>query len=43
MTNQEEHITSEEARGGSKDHVVRYVLGISLVLVVIGMLVVLVL
>ncbi|MEQ6335143.1 hypothetical protein [Sphingobium sp. MK2] len=41
MTDQEERITSEDARSGSKNHVVRYVLGISLALVVIGMLVVL--
>ncbi|MEG8219165.1 hypothetical protein OSJ57_00840 [Sphingomonas sp. HH69] len=41
MADTEEHITTDEARGGSKEHVVRYVLGISLGLVVIGMLVVL--
>ncbi|AOF97596.1 hypothetical protein [Sphingobium sp. RAC03] len=41
MTDKEEHITTEEARGGSSEHVVRYVLGISLGLAVIAMLAVL--
>ena len=31
------HITTDEARGGSTPHIVRYVLGISLALVIIGL------
>jgi hypothetical protein len=35
------HISTEDARAGSTPHIVRYVLGISLALVVIAMLLVL--
>lgn len=31
------HITTEEARAGSTPHIVRYVLGISLTLTIIGL------
>jgi hypothetical protein len=31
------HITTEEARAGSTPHIVRYVLGISLTLAIIGL------
>lgn len=41
MAEPEQHITTEEARGGSTEHVVRYVLGISLALAVLVMLLVL--
>ena len=37
---EEEHIAAEKARAGSTPHVVRYVLGISLILAIIAMLVV---
>ncbi len=40
MAEQERHIAKEKARAGSTEHVVRYVLGISLALAVIVMLVV---
>jgi hypothetical protein len=40
MAEQEEHIATEDARAGSTPHIVRYVLGISLILAVIAMLVV---
>ncbi|CCW20058.1 hypothetical protein EBBID32_44290 [Sphingobium indicum BiD32] len=41
MVDPEQHITTDDARGGSTEHVVRYVLGISLALAVIAMLFVL--
>lgn len=41
MADQEQHISTEKARGGSTEHVGRYVLGISLVLAVLVMLFVL--
>jgi hypothetical protein len=34
---EETHVTTEEARAGSTPHVVRYVLGISLLLSVVGL------
>jgi hypothetical protein len=41
MADQEEHIATDQVRAGSTPHVVRYVLGISLTLVVVAMLLVL--
>lgn len=41
MVEHEQHITTEDARSGSTPHIVRYVLGISLLLAIIVMLVVL--
>ena len=41
MTDEEQHISTQDARGGATPHVVRYVLGISLALAVIVMLLVL--
>lgn len=41
MVDQEKHVATEKARGGSTENVVRYVLGISLALAVIVMLLVL--
>ncbi len=41
MQDDEQHIVTEDARSGSTPHIVRYILGISLPLVVIGMLIVL--
>lgn len=41
MAEQDQHITTEEARAGSTPHIVRYVLGISLLLAVIVMVAVL--
>lgn len=41
MADQEQHIPTEKARGGSTEHVGRYVLGISLVLAILVMLFVL--
>jgi hypothetical protein len=38
MVDHEQHIATDKARAGSKEHVVRYVLGISLALAVIAML-----
>ncbi|HUD94193.1 hypothetical protein [Sphingobium sp.] len=38
MVDHEQHITAERASAGSKEHVVRYVLAISLALIVIVML-----
>ncbi|WP_268934739.1 hypothetical protein [Sphingobium sp. CAP-1] len=38
MAEQEQHIATDDARGGSTPHIVRYVLGISLALAVIAML-----
>lgn len=38
MVDHEQHITTDNARGGSAEHVVRYVLAISLALAVIVML-----
>ena len=40
MVEQEQHIATEKARAGSTPHVVRYVLGISLTLVIIVMIVI---
>ena len=40
MVEQEEHVTTDEARAGTTPHIVRYVLGISLALAVIAMLLV---
>jgi len=34
---EEVHISTNEARGGSTPHIVRYVLGISLVLVIVAL------
>lgn len=41
MADEEQHISTQDARGGAMPHVVRYVLGISLALAVIVMLLVL--
>lgn len=41
MADHEQHIATEKARAGSTPHIVRYVLGISLILAVIAMLLVL--
>lgn len=41
MVDHEQHITAQRARAGSNEHVVRYVLAISLALAVIAMLVLL--
>jgi len=41
MADEEQHISTQDARGCATPHVVRYVLGISLALVVIVMLLVL--
>jgi len=41
MAEEERHIATEDARSGSTPHIVRYILGISLPLVIIGMLIVL--
>ncbi|MDO7834900.1 hypothetical protein Q4610_07550 [Sphingobium sp. HBC34] len=41
MADQEKHIATDDARGGSTPHIVRYILGISLALAVIAMLLVL--
>lgn len=41
MVDQETHITTDDARAGATPHIVRYVLGISLTLVIIGMLLIL--
>lgn len=41
MADQELHVDKERARAGQTRHIVRYVLAISLTLVVLGMLVVL--
>ncbi len=40
MAQEEQHIATEDARAGSTPHIVRYVLAISLVLVIVGMLLV---
>lgn len=37
MAERERHLTAQEARAGSTEHVVRYVLGISLALAVVAM------
>lgn len=42
MAEQEQHVSTEEARAGSTPHIVRYVLGVSLALAVIAMLLLLV-
>ena len=36
MADQEEHVTTTEARAGSTPHMTRYVLGIGLVLVIVA-------
>lgn len=41
MAEHEQHIATDNARAGSTPHIVRYVLGISLLLAVIAMLLVL--
>lgn len=41
MADQEQHISKQDARSGATPHVVRYVLGISLMLAIIAMLLVL--
>lgn len=41
MVEEQQHISAEDARSGSTPHIVRYVLGISLILVVVAMLLVL--
>ncbi|ALR20701.1 hypothetical protein [Sphingobium baderi] len=41
MADEEQHISTVDVRAGSTPHIVRYVLGISLALVVIVMLLVL--
>ncbi|MET0249024.1 MAG: hypothetical protein ABW164_04775 [Sphingobium sp.] len=43
MADEQEHIATDNARAGSTPHIVRYVLGISLPLVIVGMLVILLL
>lgn len=43
MADEQEHIVTDNARAGTTPHIVRYVLGISLPLVVIGMLLILLL
>ncbi|WP_336970307.1 hypothetical protein [Sphingobium aromaticiconvertens] len=40
MAQDEQHIATDDARGGSTPHIVRYVLAISLVLAIIAMLLV---
>lgn len=40
MAQDEQHIATDDVRGGSTPHIVRYVLAISLALVIIGMLLV---
>jgi hypothetical protein len=40
MAQEEQHIATEDARAGSTPHIVRYVLAISLALVIVGMLLV---
>ncbi|MCP1468767.1 hypothetical protein J3E64_000434 [Sphingobium sp. OAS761] len=41
MADKEQHIDADDARAGSTENVVRYVLGVSFVLAVIAMLLVL--
>jgi len=43
MADEQQHIATDNARAGSTPHIVRYVLGISLPLVIIGMLLILLL
>lgn len=38
MAEPEEHIATDDARGGSTPHIVRYVLAVSLVLAIIAMI-----
>ena len=40
MSNEETHLDTDEARAGTTPHIVRYVLAISLVLVIVAFLVV---
>ncbi len=41
MVDQEKHVATDKARGGSSEYVVRYVLGLSLAMAVMVMLLVL--
>jgi hypothetical protein len=41
MSEPEIHVATENARAGETPHIVRYVLGISIVLVIVGMILVL--
>lgn len=41
MPNEEQHVATDAARAGSTPHIVRYVLGVSLVLVIVAMAIVL--
>lgn len=41
MAEPEQHISTDDARGGVTPHIVRYVLAISLALAIVGMIVVL--
>lgn len=41
MAEQETHLGTEQARSGSTPHIVRYVLGVSLALVILAMIVIL--
>lgn len=41
MADHQQHVATDDARGGETPHIVRYVLGISLALAVIAMLLVL--
>ncbi|HEX7741674.1 MAG TPA: hypothetical protein VF442_04470 [Sphingobium sp.] len=41
MADEEKHIAAQDARSGSTPHIVRYILGISLPLVIIAMLILL--
>jgi hypothetical protein len=38
MADQEEHIATDDARGGSTPHIVRYILAISLLLAIVAMI-----
>lgn len=40
MAEQETHIQTERARAGSTPHIVRYVLGISIILAIIAMIII---
>jgi hypothetical protein len=41
VAEQETHISTDDARSGSTPHIVRYILGISLALVIVAMIVIL--
>lgn len=43
MQDEQQHVNTDNARSGSTPHIVRYVLAISLILVVAGMVVILLL